>query len=53
MRTMNLDGVVYRPLKEPAPSAVLTLASRRGEASEIVRKFVNFARRKVTERRNA
>jgi len=50
MRTMNLDGVVYRALKEPTPKAVLTLASRRDEASEIVRKFVNFVRRRARER---
>lgn len=53
MRTMGLDGVVYRPLEGPVPKAVLTLASRRGDASEVVRKFVNFARRRAQGFRDA
>jgi DNA-binding transcriptional LysR family regulator len=47
MQTMRLDGVVYRSLQEPMPKAVLTLASRRGDASEVVRRFVSFVRRRA------
>lgn len=53
MRTMALDGVVYRALKGSVPKAALTLASRRGDASEVVRKFVNFTRRTASGFREA
>lgn len=45
MRTMTLDGVVYRPLKGSVPRAALTLACRRGDPSPVVRNFVKFVRR--------
>lgn len=45
MRTMALDGVVYRPLKGSVPKAVLTLACRRGDPAPAVRNFVKFVRR--------
>ncbi|MBD0272556.1 MAG: LysR family transcriptional regulator [Acetobacteraceae bacterium] len=46
MRRMAMDGVAYRPLKGAAqPKAVLTLASRRGDPSAVVRHFLNLVRR--------
>jgi hypothetical protein len=42
---MNMDGVVYRSLRGPAqPKVVLDLISRRGDASAVVRQFVNLVR---------
>lgn len=52
MRTMALNGVAYRSLKGPVPRAVLTLAWRRGDASEVVRKFVSFVRRRANDVRD-
>jgi DNA-binding transcriptional LysR family regulator len=46
MQRMTLDGIAYCRLKGAAqPKAVLNLASRRGEASPVVRNFVNLVRR--------
>jgi DNA-binding transcriptional LysR family regulator len=46
MQRMAMDGVAYRRLKGAAqPKAVLTLASRRGNASAVVRNFVGLVRR--------
>lgn len=46
LQRMTMDGVIYRPLKEPfTPKAVLNLASRRGEPSATVRHFINLVRR--------
>ena len=43
---MNIDGVVYRRLKGAAqPKAPLNLASRRGDASAVVRQFLKLAKR--------
>lgn len=45
---MQMDGVVYRPLEgEVQPRAPLILATRRGEASLAVRRFVAMARRQA------
>jgi hypothetical protein len=47
---MNMEGVVYRPLKGRAPpTAVLKLAARRGDPSAVVRQFVSLVKRAVTE----
>jgi DNA-binding transcriptional LysR family regulator len=40
LQRLNIDGVVYRCLKDAAPKAVLNLASRRGESSAVVRRFL-------------
>lgn len=53
MRTMSLNGVVYRPLKGAVPRAVLTLACRRGDPAPAVRNFVTFVRRTVRISRDA
>lgn len=46
MQRMTMDGIAYRRLKGASqPKAVLNLASRRGEASPVVRNFVNLVRR--------
>lgn len=46
MQRMNMDGVVYRRLKGSAqPRAVLNLASRRGDASAVVRQFLNLVKK--------
>jgi hypothetical protein len=42
---MNMDGVVFRPLKGTAqPKVVLDLIARRGDASAVVRQFVRLVR---------
>ena len=46
MQRMNIEGVVYRRLKSATQlKAPLILASRRGEASPVVRQFRTLARR--------
>jgi hypothetical protein len=38
-----MDGVVYRRLKGAAqPKAILSVASRRGDPSAVVRQFLNL-----------
>jgi DNA-binding transcriptional LysR family regulator len=50
LQRMNMDGVVYRPVKgQVQPKAVLNLASRRGEPSAVVRQFVDLVRRAAKE----
>jgi len=50
MQRMNMDGVAYRRLKGPAqPKAVLNLASRRGDASAVVRQFLSLVKRAAKE----
>lgn len=46
LQRMAMDGVAYRRLKGAAqPKAVLSVASRRGDPSAVVRHFLNLARR--------
>jgi DNA-binding transcriptional LysR family regulator len=46
LQRMNMEGVTYRALKGAAqPKAVLKLASRRGDASAVVRQFVGLVRK--------
>lgn len=46
VQNMSMDGVVYRRLKgAPQPKAVLGLASRRGDPSAVVRRFLNLVKR--------
>jgi DNA-binding transcriptional LysR family regulator len=48
VQRMNIDGVVYRTLKGPVqPKALLSLASRRGDPSAVVRQFVNLVRKEA------
>jgi hypothetical protein len=43
---MNIEGVVYRPIAARTPAIVrLSLASRRGDLSVIVKQFVSLVRR--------
>jgi len=50
LQRLNIDGVVYRPLKGAAqPKAVLSLASRRGEPSAVVKQFINLVRKTAKE----
>ncbi len=45
MQRMTMAGIVYRPLKGAVQAkAVLTLASRRGDRSPVVRNFVHLVR---------
>jgi DNA-binding transcriptional LysR family regulator len=45
LRRMTIDGVVFRDLKgREQPTAPLNVASRRGERSAVVRKFLNVVR---------
>ncbi len=46
LQRMNMDGIVYRPLKDAGqPTASLSLASRRGDASAVVSQFSNLVRK--------
>jgi len=46
MQRMNIEGVVYRHLRGATQLMVpLNLASRRGDASAVVRQFLKFAKR--------
>ncbi len=46
LQRMQLDGLSYRPLSgAPKLKAPLNLVSRRGDASAVVRQFVNMVRR--------
>jgi DNA-binding transcriptional LysR family regulator len=46
VQRMNMDGVVYRTLRGAAqPKAPLSLASRRGDPSAVVKQFVNLVAR--------
>jgi DNA-binding transcriptional LysR family regulator len=45
LQRMRMDGVVYRRLAGAQPKAPLYLASRRGEPSAAVQKFLNLVKR--------
>jgi DNA-binding transcriptional LysR family regulator len=46
LQRMNIEGVVYRPIAPTTPmTARLSLASRRGDLSAIVKQFVSVVRR--------
>lgn len=46
LQRMNLEGIAYRRIKGAAsPKAVLNLASRRGDPSAVLRKFVGLVRK--------
>lgn len=46
LQRMNMEGVAYRALKGATqPKALLKLASRRGDASAVVRQFVGLVRK--------
>jgi DNA-binding transcriptional LysR family regulator len=48
LQRMNIDGVVYCRLRGAAQlKAPLNLASRRGDASAVIRQFLNLAKRTV------
>ena len=49
MRRMGLDGVVYRDLKGEVPKALLSIAARRNDPSNVVRNFVTMVRRRARE----
>ena len=50
MQRVRMDGIAYRALKGVSqPKAVLNLASRRGDASPVVRNFVNLVRRAASK----
>jgi DNA-binding transcriptional LysR family regulator len=51
LKRMNVEGVVYRSIASTTPViARLSLASRRGELSAIVKQFVSVVRRLSTEK---
>jgi DNA-binding transcriptional LysR family regulator len=50
LQRMNLEGVSYRALKGPVrPTAMLKLASRRGDQSAVVKQFVSFVRKEAKD----
>jgi DNA-binding transcriptional LysR family regulator len=50
MRRMVLDGISYRLLEAPElPTAVLNLCFRRGEASPVVRRFIDLVAQSTKE----
>jgi DNA-binding transcriptional LysR family regulator len=52
LQRMKIDGVTYRRLRGAAQlKAPLNLASRRGDASGVVRQFLNLARRTAKSQR--
>ena len=45
LQRMNMEGVVYRSIRGPVrPTAMLTLASRRGDRSAVIKQFIHFVR---------
>src|SRR5262245_28155520 len=49
MRRMALDGVVYRDLNSEVPKALLSIAARRNDPSNVVRNFLTMVRRRAKE----
>lgn len=50
LQRMNMEGVTYRSIKGPIrPTAMLALASRRGDRSAVVKQFVNLVRREAKD----
>jgi DNA-binding transcriptional LysR family regulator len=50
LQRMNMEGVTYRSIKGPVrPTAMLALASRRGDQSAVVKQFVNLVRREAKD----
>ncbi|MEA2966208.1 MAG: hypothetical protein QOI46_6306, partial [Alphaproteobacteria bacterium] len=50
LQRMNLEGVSYRALKGPVrPTAMLKLASRRGDQSAVVKQFISFVRKEAKD----
>jgi DNA-binding transcriptional LysR family regulator len=48
LQRMNMEGVAYRLIKGPVqPTAMLTLASRRGDQSAVVKQFINPVRKEA------
>jgi DNA-binding transcriptional LysR family regulator len=45
LRRMQMDGVVYRRLSGTQPRAPLLLATRRGDTSAVVRRFLDLVKR--------
>lgn len=45
LQRMHMDGVVYRRLQGSQPRAPLLLATRRGDASAVVRRFLDLVNR--------
>jgi DNA-binding transcriptional LysR family regulator len=53
LRHVNMNGVVYRPIAGSVrPKATVDLASRRGDPSPIVRRFVHLVRQAAKEVRD-
>ena len=52
LQRMNMDGVTYRRIKGIVPKAILSLASRRGDVSAVVRQFVTLVKRTAKESSN-
>lgn len=50
VRHLHRDGVVYRPLREPAPKTELAVISRREEASPALQNFLQIVRAQVRRR---
>ena len=51
LQRMNMEGVAYRAIKGSVGSqtAMLALASRRGDQSAVVKQFVNLVRKEAKE----
>ena len=48
LQRMRMDGIVYRGFKGPAqPRALLSIATRRGDTSSVVKRFLNLVRTAV------
>jgi DNA-binding transcriptional LysR family regulator len=44
LQTVRMDGVIYRRLHGVSPKAFLGLASRRNDASPVLRQFIKLVR---------
>lgn len=50
LQRMRIDGVAYRAISgEVLPKVLLSLATRRGDASAVVRRFVEIGRRRQVD----
>jgi DNA-binding transcriptional LysR family regulator len=50
LQRMNMEGVAYRAFKGPVrPTAMLKLASRRGDQSAVVKQFINLVRKEAKD----
>lgn len=50
VRHLHRDGVIYRPLQEPAPRTELAVVSRKEDASPVLKNFLGIVRQQIQPR---